>query len=162
MSTVAVEQALSVSAAEVGAELLRIREDQWFDRKSVRISAKDLAESLVAFANADGGYIVIGLWDGQVEGISRANSGRLSEWQQASFDFTVPSVPARSMLVSCTNAKSCASKHQGRHRACVLSCIANLQRNGHHRHVVKHVRCEELRRDGLRRGKRHLRRHTLL
>jgi ATP-dependent DNA helicase RecG len=103
MSTVAAERALNESVEDRATALLRIREDQWFDRKSVRITGKDLAESLVAFANADGGFIVIGLWDGQVEGISQASGGRVSEWQQAAFDFTIPSAPARTRLVECIN-----------------------------------------------------------
>ena len=36
---------------------------QVFDRKSVRIACKDFAELIVAFANADGGEVVIGIED---------------------------------------------------------------------------------------------------
>ena len=103
MSTVAAEQALSASIAQRGTALLQIREDQWFDRKSARLTGKELAESLVAFANADGGTIVIGLWSGKVEGVDRAVPGRIAEWQQAAFDFTVPSVLARTRFVDCIN-----------------------------------------------------------
>ena len=39
-------------------------EDQWFDRKSWRIAPKDLARTLVAFANAEGGTLVVGIADG--------------------------------------------------------------------------------------------------
>ena len=50
MSTVAAEQALAQSVERIGPALLQIPEDQWFDRKSARISPKDLADKLVGFA----------------------------------------------------------------------------------------------------------------
>jgi ATP-dependent DNA helicase RecG len=79
--------------------LLGIPEDQWFERKSNRISAQDLANALIGLANADGGVIVIGLWNGTVEGIDRVD--RLSAWQQAAFDFTLPAVPVHWRLIEC-------------------------------------------------------------
>lgn len=42
-------------------EFITMREGQTFDRKSARIEAKDLANHLVAFANADGGKIIVGI-----------------------------------------------------------------------------------------------------
>jgi ATP-dependent DNA helicase RecG len=48
--------------------LLAVPEDQWFDRKSAPIAPRDLGPPLAAFANADGGTLVIGLHDGKVEG----------------------------------------------------------------------------------------------
>lgn len=42
-------------------EILALEESQTFDRKSIRIDAKTLAEPLCAFANADGGIIAIGI-----------------------------------------------------------------------------------------------------
>ena len=86
---------------ERGSALLGLPEDQWFDRKSARIAAKDLADALIALANAEGGTIVIGLSDGRVDGIDGAPVGRLNEWQQAALDFTAPAVPCRSRLVDC-------------------------------------------------------------
>jgi ATP-dependent DNA helicase RecG len=56
-----VDAALAAPSEEVGPMLLGLHEDQWFDRKSVQIVPKDLAPHLVAFANAEGGTIVIGL-----------------------------------------------------------------------------------------------------
>ena len=38
-------------------------EDQHFDRKSARIQPKDILRHLVAFANAEGGHLVIGIED---------------------------------------------------------------------------------------------------
>lgn len=41
-------------------ELCTKKEDQVFDRKSARKDAKGLSNHIVAFANADGGTLVIG------------------------------------------------------------------------------------------------------
>ena len=49
--------------------LLAEPEGQWFDRKSARISARSLAETLVAMANAEGGVIAVGFHAGTCEGI---------------------------------------------------------------------------------------------
>lgn len=68
MSTAATDQALALAVAERGQALVKLREDQWLDRKSRRISARDLADNLVGFANAEGGSIMVGMWNGQVEG----------------------------------------------------------------------------------------------
>ena len=101
MSTVAVEQALALPANERGRILASISEDQWFDRKSARIKPQDLADVLVGFANADGGTVVIGLWNGQVEGVR--DEASISGWQQAAIDFTVPVVRASLRTVDCVN-----------------------------------------------------------
>lgn len=102
MSTVAAEQALARPVADRGRALLALREDQWFDRKSRRVSAQDLANAMIGLANAEGGVIAVGLWDGRVEGIDRT-AGRVADWQQAALDFTVPAVPCRTRLVDCVD-----------------------------------------------------------
>lgn len=71
--------------------LLNRTEDQWFDRKSGRIAAKDLAKPLVAFANAEGGYLVVGIHSGKVDGVSES---KLNDLRQAASDFTEPPVRA--------------------------------------------------------------------
>jgi len=103
MSIAAIEQALDLPIGERGRALANLKEDQWFDRKSRRIIGRDLADSLVGFANAEGGSILIGLWNGQVEGVDRAHGGRVAQWQQAAFDFTMPTVACRSRLIECVN-----------------------------------------------------------
>lgn len=105
MGTVAAEKALNGPSESVGPGLLAIREGQWFERKSSRIAPKDLANSLIGFANADGGLVVVGLHDGSVEGASQI-PGRLDAQMQANIDFCDPPVPARYRQVECVN-------HQG-------------------------------------------------
>jgi ATP-dependent DNA helicase RecG len=103
MSTVAAEQALALPVPERGTALLALSEDQWFDRKSNRTSAQDLANVLIGFANAEGGLVVIGLWGGKVEGVNGVPK-RVAGWQQAALDFTAPGVPCRPRLVDCISA----------------------------------------------------------
>jgi len=103
MSTVAAEKALNESSpADVGPTLLSLDEDQWLERKSARISARALADTLIGFANADGGIVVVGLHDEIVEGTNRSPK-RLNAQMQANIDFCVPPVRARSRLVDCIN-----------------------------------------------------------
>ena len=64
------QQALALFDEIPSVETLRTkREDQWFDRKSFRIRDHDLAADMIGFANADGGRIVIGIHNGEIEGI---------------------------------------------------------------------------------------------
>ncbi|PZE26035.1 ATP-binding protein [Curtobacterium sp. MCBD17_028] len=102
MSANDVDRALAAPRDEVGPKLCALLEDQWFDRKSIRIQAKDLAQHLVAFANAEGGVIVLGLSDGRVEGL-KASAGRLNDFQQTAIDHTVPPVRARVDQTRCVN-----------------------------------------------------------
>ncbi len=104
MPTVAVEQALGESPGQRGRALLAIPEGQWFDRKSARVASRQLAEALVAFANAEGGTVVVGLHKNQVEGVEAVGAAKLSEWQQTALDFTQPAVRCSSKLFECRRA----------------------------------------------------------
>lgn len=88
--------------------LLAMAEDQWYDRKSVMIAPKKLAESLVAMANADGGWLVIGLRDGRLEK-TEAEASRINALQQASVDHTDPPVRRSERFVACTRPDGSAS-----------------------------------------------------
>ena len=67
-------------------------ERQIIDRKSARISARDLAIPLMAMANADGGYIAIGIEDdGEITGIDDYEQN-LNDLLRVPFDFCLPSV----------------------------------------------------------------------
>jgi ATP-dependent DNA helicase RecG len=102
MSTTLVERALAAGAHEVGPSLLAIPEDQWLDRKSARVAGRDLANNMIGFANADGGFLVVGLHDGKVEGINR-DPKRQNEHVQANLDFCNPPVRAEIHYVDCIN-----------------------------------------------------------
>ncbi|MDR0432429.1 MAG: putative DNA binding domain-containing protein [Bifidobacteriaceae bacterium] len=82
--------------------LIRMPEDQWYDRKSGRVQAKELAVPLVAFANAEGGYLAIGIHNGAVEGVVPA---RANDIRQAATDFTEPPVKANVTPITAPDGK---------------------------------------------------------
>lgn len=104
MGTLAVENALNAPPEEVGAQLASLPEDQWFERKSSRIAPRDLAKALIGLANADGGTVVVGLDDGEVEGTD-GSAQRRNAQLQANVDFCTPPVPARHWLVACVDRR---------------------------------------------------------
>ena len=57
--------------------------------QSGRVSPADAAKTLVAFANADGGTLLVGIHDGEVDGVSPA---RANDIRQAALDHTTPPV----------------------------------------------------------------------
>lgn len=94
MTTNTVERALAAGPKEAGLLLATIPEDQWFERKSIRVAPKDFAVALVAFANAEGGTVVVGFHGGAVEG-TKANIAKVNALRQVPFDLTVPPVRTR-------------------------------------------------------------------
>lgn len=97
-----VDAAFTASADEVGALLLALPEDQWFDRKSARIQPVHLGPPLVAFANAEGGTLIIGLHNGVVEGF-KDHQQTMNAIRQAPIDFTSPPVRCTISTVDCVN-----------------------------------------------------------
>jgi len=87
-----VEEALTLPFDEAVASLSAMPESQWFERKSGRISPRDLAVPLVALANAEGGYVLVGIHGRQVEPMDVI---KLNAVRQAAFDFTSPPVSTR-------------------------------------------------------------------
>lgn len=74
-------------------------EDQYFDRKSFRIKPKDLAKSIVAMANSDGGTLALGISNGRLEG--RPTTDQLNSIQQTAQEQTQPTVPLRVKIIDC-------------------------------------------------------------
>ena len=83
-------------------EVLSAEETQIFDRKSIHIDPKALAIPIIAFANADGGTVAIGISDKtrRVEGIDD-ETGKVNELLRVPFDFCVPTVKAEVEKVPC-------------------------------------------------------------
>ena len=84
-----VDRALALPPDEAAERLSVLPEDQWFERKAGRISARDLAVPLIAMANAEGGYVAVGIHDGVVDGVAAPHINAL---RQAARDFTSPVV----------------------------------------------------------------------
>jgi len=84
-------------------------EDQWLERVSSRIAAREVGNLEVGFANAEGGLLVIGVHDGRIEGVSKAPT-RVNEWRQAAMDFTNPPVRHTFGFVECANAEGEADR----------------------------------------------------
>jgi ATP-dependent DNA helicase RecG len=101
-STRDVGQALELPLERIGPALLGIPEDQWYDRKSIRVSPQTLAKLLIAFANADGGTVIVGLSEGQVQG-TNGYADHVNELMQAHVQHCQPAVPAQGRLIGCTN-----------------------------------------------------------
>lgn len=87
-------------------EVLACEEIQIFDRKSINIEPKALAISLVAFANADGGIIAIGISDKtrRIEGVD-FESQRLNELLRVPFDFCNPTINVQLEKVPCVDCQ---------------------------------------------------------
>ena len=84
-----VDRMLALPPNEAAEHLVSLPEDQWFERKAGRISARDLAVPLVAMANAEGGYVAVGIHDGAIDGVSASH---LNALRQTAQDFTTPVV----------------------------------------------------------------------
>lgn len=104
MPTADVLRALELPVAERAPALLALAEDQWFDRKSARVHPRDLADAMIAFANAEGGVLVLGLHDGRVES-GELTARKLNGWQQAGYDFAVPPLRSKGRSVACLDDK---------------------------------------------------------
>ncbi|MDD2973191.1 MAG: ATP-binding protein [Lachnospiraceae bacterium] len=87
-------------------ELLIIEENQTFDRKSIMIDPKALAKTLVAFANADGGMIAIGISDKtrRIEGVD-FEIAKVNELLRVPFDFCNPTIKVKIEKVPCIDEK---------------------------------------------------------
>ena len=85
-------------------EITTRKENQTFDCKSIQIDPKALAIPIVAFANADGGLIAIGVSDKtrKIEGIDQYTE-KLNELLRVPFDYCNPSVPVSLTYLPCTD-----------------------------------------------------------
>lgn len=82
-------------------ELYTKKEDQTYDRKSARKDPKGLSNHIVAFANADGGTLVIGIEDDfTVTGID-SYQNNVNDILRVPFDYCKPSIRVMTETVEC-------------------------------------------------------------
>ena len=82
------------------------KENQYFDRKSARIKPNDAARHIVAFANAAGGKLVIGIEDnGEVTGFRRSGSRDIEDFKHAPLACCEPVPVVRAVEVAVTNSR---------------------------------------------------------
>ena len=79
------------------------KEGQTYDRKSARKEPKGLSNHIVAFANADGGTLVVGIEDDfTVTGIDDYHNN-INDILRVPFDYCTPSVRVTTETVECTD-----------------------------------------------------------
>ena len=58
------------------------QENQYLERKSARVEPLDILKHLVAFANADGGSLIIGVEDnGEITGFNNSKAHKIDEFK---------------------------------------------------------------------------------
>lgn len=86
-------------------EMCTTKERQLFDRKSAKIDATAIAVPMIAFANADGGMLAVGIEDnGEITGIDEYTRN-VNEILRAPFDFCQPSIMVETETIDCTDSK---------------------------------------------------------
>ena len=74
-------------------------EKQILDRKSARIAPRDFAIPIAAMANADGGYLAVGIEDdGTITGIDDFEKN-VNDLLRVPFDFCIPSVTVENLTM---------------------------------------------------------------
>lgn len=70
------------------------KENQYFDRKSARKNPKEISKHLIAFANANGGILVIGVEDdGTITGFEKVGLHKIDDFKRIPFEYL--KTPAR-------------------------------------------------------------------
>ena len=86
-------------------EILSMVESQTFDRKSINIAPRDFSNHICAFANTDGGVIVVGISDKtkRIEGVDN-HEHQVNELLRVPMDFCMPTVPFAHEFVKCIDS----------------------------------------------------------
>lgn len=86
-------------------EMCTTAEKQQYDRKSAKIEATAIATPIIAFANADGGMLAVGIEDnGEITGIDDYTKN-INEILRASYDFCKPSIMVETETRECVDSK---------------------------------------------------------
>lgn len=87
--------------------ILKADENRWFDRKSSKLRVADIAPIICAFANAEGGTIVIGIDEKQrfIEGVDSVGTQKVNEFVLAPKDCCKPMPEYKEEFLDVINAK---------------------------------------------------------
>ncbi len=86
-------------------QLVNEKEGQFLERKSIRTDIKTIANAIIGFANSDGGKLIIGIYDGKIEGINEKQS-KINDLLQVAMDYTRPTVKFETIFLDCKNDKN--------------------------------------------------------
>ena len=86
-------------------EILAMEEGPTFDRKSINIAPRDFSNHVCAFANTDGGILVVGISDKtrRIEGVDH-HEREVNELLRVPMDFCMPTVPFAHEFVECEDS----------------------------------------------------------
>ena len=87
--------------------MIREHENKVFDRKSANVKVTDIAPLISAFANAEGGTIIIGINDKtrEIEGISGVGDDKINDFITAPKDCCKPMPQYKEEFLHVTNNK---------------------------------------------------------
>jgi ATP-dependent DNA helicase RecG len=86
------------------ARYAQMSEGQYFDRKSARIKPEDVVRHIIAFANASGGQLVIGIEDnGRITGFRRDNAKPVESFEQTPITLCKPTPKISARRIPCMN-----------------------------------------------------------
>lgn len=87
--------------------LQKSRENQYFDRKSAKIAPKEVCKHIIAFANANGGILVIGIEDdGEITGFNTVGIHKMEEFKRVPYDYCKTTPQFVCEVINITNNKN--------------------------------------------------------
>ncbi|SEB62784.1 ATP-dependent DNA helicase RecG [Paramicrobacterium humi] len=89
-----IERVLELPPQARAERLIKEPESQWYERKSVRVDTKAVARALIAFANAEGGSLIVGIHDGNIEGLEK-HPDVANRLRRVPIEMVVPPVRAK-------------------------------------------------------------------
>lgn len=97
---------LSKINKKITLEYLKEPENLYYDRKSAKIDLKSIANEVMAFANAQGGILAIGIKDnGEIEGFNKYGINKLNEAQKIVSSYLKPAPICNFEIIEINNVK---------------------------------------------------------